>query len=121
MTHNPLLDVPEIARAVGVLHAIANDPRERELYEDRVEQIRLEKARMSYARDKGLQEGAIQFARETLLRLGLLRFGAAPPEAAELVNAIDDRERLSALIDQTITATDWEQVVHSMRSTVRSS
>ena len=80
MTHNPLLDVPEIAKAVGVLHAIANDPRERELYEARVEQIRLEKARMSYARDKGLQEGAIQFARETLLRLGRLRFGAALPK-----------------------------------------
>ena len=118
----PQLRIPEIVKATETLTMLSHTDQERELYEARLRYQRDEEARLRYSQQQGMQQGevkglvvgAILNARETLLRLGQIRFKTVPPAVTELVNAIDDKDRLAELTDRILDAADWTSLFPSI-------
>jgi hypothetical protein len=58
-----------------------------------------------------LEEGAIGFARETLLDQGQIRFGDPTEKQKNKLNAIEDLERLRRMIRKVLTAKNWDALL----------
>lgn len=74
-------------------------------YVTSVERIGIEKGRQQ-GRQQGWQEGSLQEAREMVLEAVAARFGVAPEEIVQAVNAITARETLRSLLRQAVTGAD---------------
>ena len=59
----------------------------------------------------GLQEGSLEEGRRVLLRLGQKRFGAAPAEAVQRIEAMTNVGQLEALIDRVLEAEGWNDLM----------
>ena len=57
------------------------------------------------------RQGRIKEARDTLFRLGRIRFGRLPKAARATIEAIDDLERLQHLSQRLFTATSWDDLL----------
>ena len=60
-----------------------------------------------------LEEGAIDFARETLLKLGEQRFGEPTEKQANRLNAIEDLDRLRRMMLKVLTAKSWDAMLRA--------
>lgn len=58
-----------------------------------------------------LDEGAIKFARETLLQQGEARFGTPTEKQKNKLAAIEDLERLRRMMPKVLTAKDWDSLL----------
>ena len=58
-----------------------------------------------------LDEGRIEEAQETLLRLGQYKFGSPRDAITASVKAITDRERLHRMTDQIFMASGWDELL----------
>ncbi len=63
----------------------------------------------------GLQLGSLQEAREMVLEAIAARFGVAPEEVMQAVNAIESRETLRSLLRQAINCADLEAFREALR------
>lgn len=61
-----------------------------------------------------LEEGEARHARNVLLRLAGRHLGAADGETVAAIEAIDDIGVLDTLIDQSVTATSWDDLLASV-------
>lgn len=58
-----------------------------------------------------LDEGAEKAFRQTLLRLGKIRFGPPGEAVTAKVQTITDLDRLEALLDRVLTASNWQELL----------
>ena len=79
-------------------------------YVTSVERIGIEKGLQ-----QGLQQGSLQEAREMVLEAIAARFGVAPEEVAQAVNAIKARETLRSMLRQAINCADLEAFREALR------
>ncbi len=66
---------------------------------------------MAEGRDRGRAEGRAQEARTLLLRLGTRRFGEPAPDISAAVRSISDVDRLEALTERVLDASDWTDLL----------
>jgi predicted transposase YdaD len=72
---------------------------------------------VSEGRAIGRKEGHLEEARETLLRLGQIRFGPPDQTIEDALESVTDLKLLKSLLDRVITATDWSELVASLSTT----
>ncbi len=61
-------------------------------------------------REEGINEGAIQEARKTLLRQGSKKLGAPNERIEAEITALDDLDRLDELIDRVQEVSSWDDL-----------
>ena len=86
-----------------------NKPAIQELYE---ETIRIEKERgREEGREEGLEKGRLAAMRESIIRVGRLRFKSPNSRVEEAVMAEASLERLGNMHDRAISAPGWEEIL----------
>ena len=105
------LQTPGIRFATGVLDKMSHNTTERDQYEARLKYQRDESCRLSTALEKGRDEGQIEHARASILRIGTKRLGAPPMEVVSQLNAITALDRLDALIDRALDCATWDKLL----------
>lgn len=60
---------------------------------------------------RGTARGAVEEARNLILRLGTRRFGAAGPAAEAAVRGVQDRDRLERMADRVLDAAGWDDIL----------
>ena len=86
-----------------------NKPAIQELYE---ETIRIEKERgREEGREEGLEKGRLAAMRESIIRIGRLRFKSPNSRVEEAVMAEASLERLGNMHDRAISAPGWEEIL----------
>ena len=58
-----------------------------------------------------LDEGALKYAREVVLRLGQKKFGPANDDVVASVNSIEDLGRLGRLIEGYTDVSSWQDLL----------
>jgi hypothetical protein len=66
---------------------------------------------LAEGREAGEVSGRVQEARQILLRLGTMRFGAPPGVVASRLDSIDDLPTLDRLVDALLPATSWDDLM----------
>lgn len=59
--------------------------------------------------EQGLEQGQIRNARANVLEILTMRFRSVPPELVDQINALDDLQRLTWLIRQSVTSGTLEE------------
>ncbi len=58
-----------------------------------------------------LEEGALQYARDVVLRFGQKKFGPASQDIVAAVNSIEDLERLVRLEEGIFHVSSWQELL----------
>lgn len=60
--------------------------------------------------DQKLYEGALDALRESILRQGKVRFGTSSDNIVAALNEIDEKDRLSAILDAVQQTESWDEL-----------
>lgn len=61
-----------------------------------------------------LEEGAINYAKRILLKLGEIRFGPLSEATKATIQALEELERLDRLVQRLLVVTSWEELLDEM-------
>ena len=61
-------------------------------------------------RAEGIDQGRADEAKSLLLKMATRRYGAPPPQIARQLDVLNDRDRLEALVERVIDASNWEDL-----------